>query len=121
MENKLKKQRYWVLMSSTKTPVLSSLIARTKRPTKGEWQEVHLSPCCKLKAAVGTYQNYPYFTLTCGTKTTSTVPFNAETLEEAIDYLNQHYFTFGTWSTDGTYFYLTGSICPNGTLEVAYD
>lgn len=121
MENKLKRQRYWVLMSSKKTPVLSSLIAREKRPNKGKWQEVHLSPCCKLKAAVGTYQNHPYFTLTCGTKTSQTQPFNAATVEEAVDYLNQHYFTFGTWSSDGTYFYLTGSICPNGTLELAYD
>lgn len=121
MENKLKRQRYWVLMSSKNTPVLSSLIAREKKPKQGEWSELSLSPCCSIKVAVGTYDTYPIFTINCGNKKNKVYVLNAASANAAVDVLNEDNSALGEWSTDGDYFYLKGSFCPNASLELVYD
>lgn len=120
MEPKLKRQRYWVLLNSKKTPVLSSLIAREKKPKNGEWVEFAMRPCCSIKVAVGTYTSAPIFTITSNGKKTK-VFVNAGTADEAVDALNEDYSALGKWSTDGEYFYLTGTVFPNAVLELIYD
>lgn len=121
METRLKKQRYWVLLNSKNTPVLSSLIAREKKPKTGEWIEVALRPCCTAKVAVGVYDSYPIFTITSGGKVAKIFINNIATLEECIDYLNANHNALGTWSTDGEYFILSNSPLVSPTLELIYD
>ena len=122
MENRLKRQRYWVLLSSKNIPVLGSLIARDKKPKSGEWKEVFINPCCSVKVAVGEYNNYPVFTITTSeNKVLKVVLFDNPTIEDAINTLNQEYSALGEWSTDGTYFYLKGSPFKIKNFQLYYD
>lgn len=121
MENALKIQRYFVLLSGGERPVLSSLIARAKKPSKGEWLEVNLRPCCTVKTAIGSPS---------GTQTTVTVKsrllkladltVTATTASEVVDLLNSTFPAMGTFSEDGEFFYLKTAVVVSPSITVAY-
>lgn len=120
MEYTLKRQRYWVLLSANNRPVLSSLIARERRPKKGEWVEVNLALCCKASVEI-TQNPENLVSVTVFSNGLKVADFNVPTftsIQAIADYLNQEYPGFGKWSSEGNKLMLSSSLYPG--LSITY-
>ena len=122
MEYTLKRQRYWVLLSGKSKPVLSSLIAREKKPKTGEWLEVNLRPCCTVKTAIVSPggNTKTKITVLCGTEPLADLQVSSVTPADVVTLLNDTYPGMGTFSQDGDYFYLKTTVCPSVSITLAY-
>lgn len=118
---KLKIQRYFVLLSKKGVPVLSSLIAREKKPVTGEWLEVNLRPCCSVKTAIGVPSGTETtITVSCGTEKLADLTVASITPLTVVELLNTTFPAMGEFSQDGEYFYLKTTVCPSPSISVAY-
>lgn len=118
---KLKIQRYFVLLSSKGVPVLSSLIARAKKPVTGEWMEVNLRPCCSVKVAIGTPSgSETTITVSCGTDKLADLTVASIVPATIVELLNSTFPAIGEFSQDGDFYYLKTTVCPSPSISVAY-
>ena len=118
---KLKRQRYFVLLSGKGVPVLSSLIAREKKPVTGEWIEVNLRPCCSVKIAIGTPSGTETtLTVSCGGSKIADLTVASIVPSEVVELLNTEFPAMGTFTEDGEYFYLKTTVCPSPSISVSY-
>lgn len=121
MENRLKRQRYWVQIGKSGRPVLSSLIARESQPNYGEWVEVNLRPCCTESTPVGTPS---------GTATIFTVKSNGDVFAvlrvasivpaTVVSTFNSSFPAFGTMTLENNTYVLKSYAAPGLSLTVAY-
>lgn len=129
------KKRYFVRLSGSRTPVLGSLIVRSKKPNEGIWEEVFFNKeCCRCKVgAVDLPVGYASaddltieltVTATTGASYTVTLGADAEDVEEAgytmarVDkYLSDSYGSIGNfYIKDGK---LVAEVCDEFAASVS--
>lgn len=114
---KLKNQRYFVLLSDKGVPVLSSLIARAKKPVTGKWIEVNLRPCCEVCTDVASDASLTQVIISSGDQVLAYFDIDSDTPAVAVEYLNTEFPAFGTFSYDGTSLCLKSTVAPSLSLE----
>jgi len=117
MNYKLKRQRYWVLISEKGRPVLSSLIAREKRPRTGEWLEVNLTPCCTAKVEIADASTVNSVIVKSNGSKLSEFAVTELSIQAIADFLNSEYPAFGTFSEESGFLILKSTVGPGLSLE----
>lgn len=116
--------RYWVALDSKGRPILGSLIARPKRPVKGEWLEIAGTPCCHVSAAfcaelIADTASSVTITLSCGSNPLAEYTFDTGDPDTVVNDFNDNYPAAGTLSHDGENFLLTSTLCPSLSMEIS--
>lgn len=115
---KLKIQRYFVLLSSKGVPVLSSLIAREKKPKNGEWLEVNLRPCCTTCVTIEDASAVTDIIIkSAGVKLASFPITGAVEISDISSFINEEFPAVGTFSQDGDKLCLKSTLAPSLSLE----
>jgi len=110
----MNKTRYWVKLDSKGKPVLGVLEARPGKPKGGEWMEVNLRPCCSVSTPV-VESDPTNLVISCGEDTVFDGDIAGDADAVVADF-NTNFPGIGELSTDGEFYYLKSTICPNITI-----